>query len=318
MLQTLAPWLHNPRVTDLCINGALLYADQGDGLCRVTDFTLNPEATRSWLLEVLSRCGKSWDARMPFVDAQWEIPGVRFRIHAVFPPISESGVLISIRRLAGQSGERSQCSRWGWGLDRLREATRKGESILISGATGGGKTTLANDLLGFVPEHERILALEDTPELAPRHPHFISLQSRPPNSDGFGEITLRTLLRQTLRMRPDRIILGECRGVEVLDLLQTLNTGHRGSMATIHANSPRDALKRLEILALLSSPEALSVPLLREWIASGLQWIAQVGRGPDGTRQILEIARICGIECGTILLHTDSAPASGLSTGSGA
>lgn len=182
------------------------------------------------------------------------------------------------------------------------EACIKGESIIISGATGSGKTTLATDLLSNVPEHERILALEDTPELAPKHSHFLSLISRPPNADGFGEVTLRTLLRQALRMRPDRIILGECRGPEVLDLLQAMNTGHRGLLATLHANSPRDALRRIELLCLLSG-SSLSQKVTRELMTLGIHWIAQVKRsGP--TREITELSHVEGNEGETILLRS--------------
>jgi pilus assembly protein CpaF len=175
--------------------------------------------------------------------------------------------------------------------------------VLVAGSTGSGKTTLLNDLLAFIPRNERILALEDTPELSPRHPHFVALQSRAANADGFGEISIRNLLRQALRMRPDRILVGECRGPEVLDLLQVVNTGHQGSLATIHANSARDALRRLEILALLSAPESLSLTALREWIASGIQWVAHVAREKNGTRRIRELVQVQGIESGTILLR---------------
>jgi pilus assembly protein CpaF len=160
-----------------------------------------------------------------------------------------------------------------------------------------------NDLLAFAAPEERLLAIEDTPELFPQHPHFLSLLSRPPNADGFGEVTIRTLLKQSLRMRPDRILVGECRGAEVLEFLQVLNTGHRGSLATIHANSARDALRRLELLCLLSAPESVSISALREWIASGIQWVAYVERSPKAGRRIQEVARLQGIEAGTILLR---------------
>lgn len=304
--------LHDPRITDVCINGSLLFADRGSGMEALgAEGSLPLEELRTWILEVLSRAGKSWDARMPFVDADWDSGTTgRFRVHAVFPPVCESGILVSLRRLRVlRSIEgRGPWAEEGGTFEHLRAAVACGESILISGATGSGKTTLASELLSQVPGDQRILALEDTAELRPIHPHFVALQSRPANSDGYGEITLRMLLRQSLRMRPDRIVLGECRGAEVLDLLQLLNTGHRGSMATIHANSPRDALKRLELLALLACPEGLPITVLREWIASGLQWIAQVEKTPDGRRRISGVARICGMECGTILLK----PASGL------
>jgi pilus assembly protein CpaF len=173
---------------------------------------------------------------------------------------------------------------------------------VISGATGSGKTTLANDLIAEIPQNIRIIALEDTSELAPQHPHFISLVSRAPNADGFGEVTLRTLLKQTLRMRPDRIILGECRGAEVLDLLQVLNTGHRGALTTLHANSPRDALRRIELLCLLASGGSLPSSVIRELLSLGIQWVVQIQR--EGmVRRISELWKIEGREGDTILMR---------------
>jgi pilus assembly protein CpaF len=223
----------------------------------------------------------------------------------VFPPIGGAGITLSLRRL-GRALDAQDEARWRAPdrfYERLQRAVQSGQTILIAGSTGSGKTTLLNDLLGYVPPRERILALEDTSELAPRHPHFVTLQARASNADGYGEITIRNLLRQALRMRPDRILLGECRGPEVLDLLQVLNTGHQGSLATIHANSARDALRRLEILSLLAAPESMSVSILREWIAVGIQWIAHVQRAPDGKRRIRELVRTQGMESGTILLR---------------
>jgi pilus assembly protein CpaF len=174
--------------------------------------------------------------------------------------------------------------------------------VLLCGATGSGKTTLLGDLLAEVPAGERILAIEDTPELNPDHPHFLSLYSRPANADGFGEVTLRALLRQTLRMRPDRIVLGECRGPEVLELLQALNTGHRGAMATLHANSCRDALRRVELLCLLASSGSIPQSAIRELLGSGISWVAHVSR-EEGQRRIDEICRVEGREGDTLLLR---------------
>ena len=153
--------------------------------------------------------------------------------------------------------------------------------------------------------NERILALEDTPELAPAHPQFFPLLSRTANADGFGEVTLRTLLKQTLRMRPDRIVLGEIRGDEVLDLLQSLNTGHQGTLATLHANTPREALKRIEVLCLLAAGTALPLGALRELLAGGIRWIAQVERTTEG-RRVREIFELAGREGDTILLRPKS------------
>ena len=311
--------LADRRLTDLCLNarpdgGCQIFADRGDGLERALDWHWTAEELRGWVLEQISRAGRSWDARYPFVDAAL---ASGHRLHVAFPPLAKDGMLVSLRRLAA-AGSRVEGAgsgaetRWASSplFPILREAVRAGDSVLIAGATGSGKTTLASDLLETVPPLERILALEDTPELAPAHPHFLSLLSRPPNSDGCGEVTLRTLLRQALRMRPDRIVLGECRGPEVLDLLQILNTGHRGALATLHANSPRDALRRAELLCLLS-PAGSGIPLgvVRELLANGIQWIAQVKRRlPDGPgegprRELAELCRVEGQEGGVILLR---------------
>ncbi len=296
--------LLEPATTDLCINGSRIFVDRGAGLQPIDGPSLDAAELKAWVLEALSKAGRSWDARVPFIDAPWQHEGLRLRLHVVFPPISETGILVSIRKLPSSPGP-AVLERWhGSGplLDVLAEACRRGESIVISGATGSGKTTLASDLLSQVPREQRIIALEDTPELYPSHPHFISLQSRPPNADGFGEITLRSLLRQCLRMRPDRIVLGECRGAEVMELLQALNTGHGGGLATLHANSPRDALRRLETLALLSGTEGMSIPVIREWISAGVQWVAQVERTEQG-RRIRELSQVCGLEAGVVLLR---------------
>jgi pilus assembly protein CpaF len=311
----LSPLLEDPRITDLCLNGARqIFADRGFGLQPIapTDGPLGGQWTedemRTWVLEQVSAAGKTWDARYPFIDAS--LPSGH-RLHVAFPPLARQGILVSLRRLPRTFGDvdplqRAKARRARWLnsplYEKLAEVTKVGDSILISGATGSGKTTLASDLLEEVSHDERVLALEDTPELSPAHPHFVSLTSRPPNADGFGEVTLRTLLRQALRMRPDRIILGECRGAEVLDLLQALNTGHRGSLATLHANSPRDALRRTELLCLLAASGSVPLTAIRELLAVGVQWLAQVKRiGAD--RKITELWRVDGREGDTLLLR---------------
>lgn len=302
--------LLNSQVTDICLNGSNgAFIDDGQGMRRLS-IPLTEDTVREWVLEQLSCIGKTWDAKLPFVDAT--LPSGH-RLHVAFPPLAQQGILVSLRRIPSatpedlvspESAQKAAEKRWGQSpfLPLLWSAVKKGDSLLISGATGSGKTTLANDLLAAVPSQERIIALEDTRELAPAHPHFLTLVSRPPNSDGFGEVTLRALLRQTLRMRPDRIILGECRGAEVLELLQALNTGHRGSMATLHANSPREALRRIELLCLLAAAGSVPLGCIRELLSLGIQWIVQVKRLPEG-RMIQELWRVEGREGDTILLR---------------
>jgi pilus assembly protein CpaF len=303
--------LLDPSLTDVCLNGAEgLWFDRGHGLERLDGFSEPEESVRAWAVELISRAGKSWDAKYPFVDATLPLGSAEMRMHVAFPPIARQGIAISLRRLPRRGVGDGPQRRWaGAGFNRLLEAVRQGDSILISGATGSGKTTLAGDLLEAAPAAERIVILEDTPELNPRHPHAVAMTSRPPNADGFGEVTLRTLLRQALRMRPDRIVLGECRGPEVLDLLQALNTGHRGALATLHANSPRDALRRIELLCVLASSNGgagLPLGAIRELLSVGVQWIAQVKRettAQGAHRAISELWHIEGREGDAVLMR---------------
>jgi pilus assembly protein CpaF len=291
-------------VTDFCFSSDSLAVDRGDGLRREEGFRFPEEELRTWTLHQLARAGKSYDAKSPFFDVMVgaERPdGFRHRMHGMFPPLSPGGILVSLRKLPRASlGARVWESSPYYGV--LRGIVRSHETLLISGSTGSGKTRLMNELLSEVDPNERILALEDTQELAPHHPQFFPLVSRVANADGFGEVTLRTLLKQTLRMRPDRIVLGEVRGNEVLDLLQALNTGHRGTLATLHANSPREALKRIEVLCMLAAGTSLPLPALRELLAGGIRWIAQVERAPEG-RRVRELVEVAGREGDTILLR---------------
>lgn len=299
------PWLtrllQDPSVTDLCLNGTReVFVDRREGMesLHLTEHEKigwNEAQLKQWVLHQISKAEKTWDARFPFVDLMID---EGFRMHVAFPPMCAAGILVSLRRISGSLTGRSE-ARWCSPLyEKLVDLVQQGRSLLVCGATGSGKTTLAMDLLSAVPPHERIIALEDTPELRPAHPHFLSLVSRPANADGFGEVTLRDLLRQTLRMRPDRIVLGECRGAEVLDLLQLLNTGHRGAMATLHAHSPRDGLRRLELLCHLHDGSPLASSVLRELIASGVHGIVHVEK-----RRIQSLVEVAGIEGGTVLLR---------------
>ena len=298
----LSRYLEDPRITDLCLNGpSRLFIDRGNGLEPVPDWQGFPDESefRRFIVDQLSSIGRSWDAKLPFVD------GVFFgthRAHVAFPPISTGGIHLSLRRLprgeeleVGRARARARWEKDSSAFELLIRAVQASETLMISGSTGSGKTTLLSDLLGFIPEAERLIALEDTSEIRPGHPHFIGMLARSPNADGCGAVTIRELLRQTLRMRPDRILLGECRGEEVLDLLQALNSGHRGTLATLHANSARDALRRIELLALLNAKSGISPAWIRELLANGIQWVVHLDR-IDGIRRIRNIIRIEGVE----------------------
>ena len=299
--QFLEPLLTDPRITDICIQSeGGTFVDRGRGMERVESVdVLTNDEWKSWALTRLSEQGKSWNAAMPFCDG---VIRPHHRIHVAFPALTSSGMTISIRSLPVATSKRESVWARDPMFERLVSFVKSGASLIIAGPTGSGKTTLMRDLLEYVPENERIIALEDTPEIHPHHPHFLSLRSRAPNSDGFGEVTLRDLLKQTLRMRPDRIILGECRGPEVLDLLQLLNTGHRGAMATLHAHTPRDALRRIELLCLLATHGRLESRVIREMLAYGIQVLVQVERTKEG-RKITGVVQVEGKEGEMILLR---------------
>lgn len=300
-LQTL---LEQESITDLCFNRFdVLFIDQGKGmeLYLGTPFFSSEIEYRNFVLEQISLSGKTWDAKLPFLDTVFFHS---HRAHVAFPPLAQFGIYLSLRRLPKKHfvsielAKQNADSRWNdskVAFEILKKSIVEKETVLLAGGTGSGKTTLLNDLLSFVPEHERLIALEDTAEIHALHPHFLSLLSRTPNADGFGTVTLRDLLRQTLRMRPDRILVGECRGDEVLDLLQALNTGHCGTLGTIHANSAKDALKRVELLALIAARGTIPSSLIKELLVNGIQKIVFMNR-ENGMRRIDSILKIEGLE----------------------
>ncbi|MBC7386736.1 MAG: CpaF family protein [Cryobacterium sp.] len=300
-------FFQDKTATDACFSARSFAVDRGEGLRLDSSVKLAEDDLKNWVLLAISRAGKSFDAKSPFIDLVLpETPSCSFRhrLHAIFPPLAPDGLMVSLRKLPSS---RTFDPVWTDSpyYPSLREIVRSKQTLLISGSTGSGKTRLMNELLSEIASEERLIALEDTPELAPCHPQFFTLLSRSANADGFGEIPLRTLLKQTLRMRPDRILLGEIRGNEVLDLLQSLNTGHQGTLATLHANSPREALKRIEVLCLLAAGTSLPLSALRELLAGGIRWIVQVERTAEG-RVIRELVEVAGREGDTILLRPKS------------
>ena len=249
---------------------------------------------------IVAPLGRRIDESSPMVDARLKDGS---RVNAIIPPVALRGPSISIRKfskrkLVGEDlinfGSMDQAM-----LEFLEVAVRERRNIVVTGGTGSGKTTLLNVLSNFIPDHERIVTIEDAAELKLSQPNLVGLESRPANLEGKGLITIRDLVRNALRMRPDRIVVGECRGGEALDMLQTMNTGHEGSLTTAHANSPRDALSRLEVMVLMSSVD-LPMVVVREQICSALDLIIHQRRFPCGSRKVTHICEITGIESGTI------------------
>jgi pilus assembly protein CpaF len=308
-LESIHQRMSDPSVTDLCFNGPDdIYQDRGQGMESVSEIRFeSQEGYRQWVFHLLQQGQKTWDAKRPFLDFALED---LYRVHVLFPPATPTFPKVSIRKHPHAPGSVDAAriiatNRWSNSpeFQFLREAVELKQTILICGSTGSGKTTLLRDLLCFVSEKERVLALEDTQEISSPHRNFIHLLGRPENADGFGEISLRILLKQALRMRPDRILLGECRGEEVLDLLQILNTGHQGTLATIHANSVRDAIRRLELLTHLGSKGSLNSSLVKDLIAGGIRYIVHVRRTVAGLREISEIGEIGGKEGDQVLMR---------------
>ena len=253
--------------------------------------------------KIVSAVGRRVDEASPMVDAR--LPDGS-RVNAIIPPLAIHGAVLTIRKFSADPYTAKDLINFGtWTIDlvTVMEACVKGKlNVLVSGGTGTGKTTNLNVLSSFIPEGERVITIEDSAELQLQQPHVINLESRPANAEGRGEVAIRDLVKNALRMRPDRIIVGECRSSEALDMLQAMNTGHEGSMTTVHANSARDAISRLETMVLMAGFD-LPVRAIREQIASAIDLILQVTRLPDGKRVITSLTEVQGLEGDTILLQ---------------
>lgn len=277
-----------PGLTDIIVNGAQqVYVDQGAGLiCREPIFSSEAEVRRL-AVRLAAQAGRRLDDASPYVDAR--LPN-GIRLHAILGGLADCGTCLSLRIPAAKSFTLGQWVDYGSmtvrAADLLSGIVDNKIAFLVSGGTGSGKTTLLNTLLSEVPGEQRILIVEDSRELNPDHPHVIKLEARPPNMEGKGAVTLTHLVRQALRMRPDRIVLGEVRGAEICDLLLALNTGHEGGCGTVHANSAKDVPSRLEALAGLGG---LTLAAVHSQMAAALQVVIQVNRFADGFRQISEI-----------------------------
>jgi pilus assembly protein CpaF len=287
-LGALDPLLRDPEVTDILVNAPdEVWLDRGAGLVRAPIAFVDEATVRQLAVRLASRAGRRLDDATPYVDAR--LPGGQ-RLHAVIPPLSVRGTTISLRipsrrrftlaDLVNAGSIDAEGAAWLGALVRSRAA------FLVSGGTGSGKTSVLGALLGAVPDHERIVVVEDTSELDPEHPHVVSLESRPANLEGQGEIPLRTLVRQALRMRPDRLVVGEVRGAEVVDLLAAMNTGHEGGCGTVHANSAAAVPDRLAALALAAG---MTLAGVHAQVGAGLEVVVHLARQPDGTRVVGEL-----------------------------
>ncbi|HEX7370633.1 MAG TPA: ATPase, T2SS/T4P/T4SS family [Rhodanobacteraceae bacterium] len=293
--------LADESVTEIMVNRAdEIFIERAGRIMHSDVIFTGDEALLAVIERIVTPLGRRIDESSPLVDAR--LPDGS-RVNAVIPPVALRGPSITIRKFASRKLSGDDLLEFGsvdqGMLDFLEVAVREKKNIIVSGGTGSGKTTLLNILSNFVPDDERIVTIEDAAELKLSQPNLVSMEARPANVEGKGRITIRDLVRNALRMRPDRIVVGECRGGEALDMLQAMNTGHEGSLTTLHANSPRDVLSRLEVMVMMSDMD-LPLMVVREQIASAVDMIVHQRRFPCGSRRITHITEITGIESGTI------------------
>ncbi len=300
----LEPLLADPGISDILVNTyARVYVERA-GRLEMTDVAFNDNAHLMKIIEkIVSRVGRRVDESSPMVDAR--LPDGS-RVNAIIPPLAVDGPILSIRRFSVHPLTMDNLIDYKSltpPMQQVLEALGHAKvNILISGGTGSGKTTLLNVLSAYIPPAERIVTIEDAAELQLRQPHVVRLETRPPNIEGKGEVNQRALVRNALRMRPDRIILGEVRGAEAVDMLQAMNTGHEGSLATIHSNSPRDALSRLENMVGMSGVN-LTPRATRQQISSAVTVVMQVSRLTDGARKLVSLQEVTGMEGDVIAMQ---------------
>jgi pilus assembly protein CpaF len=273
-----------------------IYIEKKGRLTKAVITFSNDKAVLSAIERIVAPLGRRIDESSPMVDARLKDGS---RVNAVIPPLALKGCNITIRKFSKNKLVDKDMINYGSVTTEMMQflqiAVHHAANIIISGGTGSGKTTLLNVLSNYIPDDERIVTVEDAAELQLAKPHLISLESRPPNSEGKGSVSIRELVKNCLRMRPDRIVVGECRGGEALDMLQAMNTGHDGSMTTAHANTPRDCIARLEVMTLMSGLD-LPIRAIREQISSAVHMIVQQSRFPDGSRKITHITEVVGME----------------------
>jgi pilus assembly protein CpaF len=297
--------LEDETITEIMVNGAKnIYVERGGKIVRAPIIFESNEHVMRIIERIVNPLGRRIDESSPYVDARL-MDGSR--VNAVIPPISLVGPVLTIRKFAKKPITVEQLIQYGSitpeAVEFLKACVSARINIVVSGGTGSGKTTLLNVLSGFIPGDERILTIENAAELQLRQEHVVTLESRPSNIEGRGEITIRDLVINALRMRPDRIVVGECRGEEALDMLQAMNTGHDGSMTTAHSNSPRDTLGRLETMVLMAGMD-LPVRAIREQISSAVDLVVHQERMRDGSRKVVNVTEVSGME-GDVITTTD-------------
>jgi pilus assembly protein CpaF len=316
--------LKDESISEIMVNGSMpIYVERLGRLEQTRWRFSNPEAIRAVIDRIVAPIGRRIDEASPMVDAR--LPDGS-RVNAVIAPLAVNGPSITIRRFNRRMMGPADLIQLGSAslqmIDFLRLCVEQRMNIIVAGGTGSGKTTLLNLLSSMIDEGERVVTIEDAAELRLNHQNLVTLEARPANSEGRGLVQIRDLVKNALRMRPDRIVVGECRGGEALDMLQAMNTGHDGSLTTVHANSPRDVISRLEVMALMAGMD-IPVQAIREQVASAVNIIVQQSRFPDGSRRITDITEVTGIEGNRVLMQaifrfrrpTDSKPASYEATG---
>jgi len=298
------PLLNDPDITEVMVNGYNQVYVERFGLIEPTNVKFEDNAHVMRVIDrIVSPIGRRVDESSPMVDAR--LPN-GYRVNATIPPLSMTGPILTIRKFATRPFTAqdlvTNLTMSMQLVNFLKACVEARVNIVVSGGTGTGKTTLLNVLSSFIPDGERVITIEDTAELQMSQEHVVRLEKRPPNIEGRGEITIRQLVINALRMRPDRIVVGECRGGEALDMLQAMNTGHDGSMTTVHSNSPRDTLRRVETMVLMAGME-LPLKAIREQVASSFELIVHLDRVKDGSRKVVKVSEVQGMESETIVMQ---------------
>ena len=296
--------LADPDITEVMVNSYNdIYVEKAGKLTKSEVAFTSDAAVMSTIERIISPLGRRIDESSPMVDARLQDGS---RVNAIIPPLALKGPCITIRKFSDKKLTDRDLIKYATLNESMvtfiRMCVEQKKNIIVSGGTGSGKTTLLNILSNYIPEAERVITVEDAAELKLVQPHVVSLEARPANMEGRGQVTIRDLVKNCLRMRPDRIVVGECRGGEALDMLQAMNTGHDGSLTTAHANTPRDMLRRMEVMVLMAGMD-LPVSAIREQIASAVHIVIQQSRFGDGTRKITNISEITGMESGTVQLN---------------